>query len=84
MHAFIEVVAGLAVTPNHVVCDMRAQEVARLVEEGLVVVGQLNREKSTYAPSPEPLSRAATSSAMYFALAPGSPPASVHPRARTR
>ncbi len=42
MHAFIEVVAGLAVTPNHVVCDMRAQEVARLVEEGLVVVGQLN------------------------------------------
>jgi len=43
MHAFIEVVAGLAVTPNYIVCDMRAQEVARLVEEGLVVVGQLNR-----------------------------------------
>ena len=42
MHALIEVVAGLAITPDDVVCDMRAQEVARLVQEGLIVVGQLN------------------------------------------
>ena len=42
MHAFIEVVAGLAVAADYVLGDMGTQEVARLVEEGLVVVGQLN------------------------------------------
>ena len=42
MHAFVEVVAGLAVTPDDVLGHQLAKLASRLVEEGLVVVGQLN------------------------------------------
>jgi hypothetical protein len=42
MHTLVEVVAGLAITAKNFVGDMCAQEVAGLVAEGLIVVGQLN------------------------------------------
>ena len=42
MHTLVEVVAGLAITPKNILGDACAQEVAGLVEEGLIVVGQLN------------------------------------------
>jgi hypothetical protein len=42
MHTLVEVVAGLAVTSEHIVGDLCSQEVAGLLEEGLIVVGQLN------------------------------------------
>ena len=35
-------VAGLAITAKNILGDVCAQEVAGLVEEGLIVVGQLN------------------------------------------
>jgi hypothetical protein len=42
MHTLVEVVAGLAVTSEHILGDVCAEEVAGLVLEGLIVVGQLN------------------------------------------
>jgi hypothetical protein len=42
MHAFVEVVAGLAVATDDVLGDMGTQEVPRLLEEHLIVIGQLN------------------------------------------
>jgi hypothetical protein len=42
MHALVEVVTGLAVTPDDVVGDEFAQQGAGLVKEGFVLVGQLN------------------------------------------
>ena len=40
MHTLVEVVAGLPVATADVVGDMGLQKGARLVEEGLIVVGQ--------------------------------------------
>jgi len=42
MHTLVEVVAGLAITAKNILGDVGAQEVARLAEEGPIVVGQLN------------------------------------------
>jgi hypothetical protein len=42
MHAFVEVVAGFAVAADHLVGDDLAQELSRLVQELLVLVGQCN------------------------------------------
>ncbi len=42
MDALVEVVSGLTITANHLVGDVGAQEVARLVEEGLIVVGEFD------------------------------------------
>ncbi len=42
VHALVEVVAGLAVTANDLIGDMCAQEVTRLVEEGVIVVGEFD------------------------------------------
>ncbi len=43
MHTFVEVVSGLPVVPDHLVGDVGCQEVANLVEELLILVGQLYR-----------------------------------------
>jgi hypothetical protein len=42
MHAFVEVVAGLAVATDDVLGDMGTQEVACLLEECLIVLGQFD------------------------------------------
>ena len=40
MHTFVEVVAGFAVPASDVVGHVGFQEIARLVEKGLIVVGK--------------------------------------------
>jgi hypothetical protein len=42
VHALVEVVTGLAVPAKNILGDVCAQEVTCLVEEGLLVLGQLN------------------------------------------
>ncbi len=40
MHAFVEVVTGLPVTTLDIFCHLGFQEVPRLVEKDLIVVGK--------------------------------------------
>jgi len=42
VHAFVEVVAGLAVATDDVLGDVGTQEVSRLLQERLIVLDQLN------------------------------------------
>ncbi len=42
VHALIEIVAGLAIAAKHLVGDVGTQEVARFVEERLIVVGEFD------------------------------------------
>ena len=81
MYALVEVVPGLPIVAKDFLGDVSAQKVAGLVQERLILLRQFDSREvhDQFRPS-----RAATISAMYFALTPGSPPASAHPRARTR